>query len=386
MDENSTNCNIEDSGIGHAPNRSEPAMEDYFEYAVSKLLWIYVSPVLLGLGTVGNLLSILVLCRHPIWRLSTSPFFVSLALADMFVLYTGLLRRWLLHLYDVDIRVLSDVGCRIHVFCVYASLHFSAWVLVLVTLSRFLSVCFPLKAKTICTRKKSKLSICVAFVAILVVNLHELIARQFQNNYVSGPNGTFTVKIICGHISSGYAEFFKNIWPWIDLGISSGVPFAVIIVCNSCIVWKVIVSHRFGKKALTRVNRIQDRRVSSMTVVLLVLNTVFLVTTAPSRIFLIGSPAWHEEATPHKEAVLQLFWALVNLLMYMNNAVNFILYCVSGTQFRNELKSLILWGKSQVYPIRPKTFDFPGKTAQTSSPTEERRTNALHPYQEWTRY
>ena len=36
----------------------------------------------------------------------------------------------------------------------------------------------------------------------------------------------------------------------------------------------------------------------------------------------------------------QVIWAVVNILMYTNNAVNFILYCIMSQQFRNTFKSL----------------------------------------------
>ena len=39
-------------------------------------------------------------------------------------------------------------------------------------------------------------------------------------------------------------------------------------------------------------------------------------------------------------AEMGLAWALTNLLQYTNNSVNFLLYCLSGSRFREELWSM----------------------------------------------
>ena len=53
---------------------------------------------------------------------------------------------------------------------------------------------------------------------------------------------------------------------------------------------------------------------------------------------------WTEEADwnrQNRQADWDLGWAVVNMLMYCNNAMNFFLYLVSGRKFRNQLKQLL---------------------------------------------
>ena len=47
----------------------------------------------------------------------------------------------------------------------------------------------------------------------------------------------------------------------------------------------------------------------------------------------------------------QVIWAVVNILMYTNNAVNFILYSLSGSRFRAELKDM--WHTLRPHIPRP---------------------------------
>ncbi|KAL4220591.1 hypothetical protein ACF0H5_020988 [Mactra antiquata] len=78
--------------------------------------------------------------------------------------------------------------------------------------------------------------------------------------------------------------------------------------------------------------------VSSLTAMLLTVNCVFLITTAPIQAFLIGEEYWFSYKTTEELAWYNFWWAIVNMLQYINNAIHFFLYCLSGPKFRNELK------------------------------------------------
>lgn len=47
-----------------------------------------------------------------------------------------------------------------------------------------------------------------------------------------------------------------------------------------------------------------------------------------------------EEWSDEFHARIDMVWAIVSLLMYMNSAGNFFLYCLSGPMFRNQLKGM----------------------------------------------
>ena len=78
-----------------------------------------------------------------------------------------------------------------------------------------------------------------------------------------------------------------------------------------------------------------------MTAMLCTLNTVFFITTLPISIYNIGYTYWYSTTDPHVIAKLELWWSVVNMLMYTNNALNFLLYSLSGSRFRKELKRVL---------------------------------------------
>ena len=78
-----------------------------------------ISPVLILLTTVGNPLSIITL-QNALFRKSSTSFILSaLAVVDMGVVYTGLLRHWTDATFGVDFRLMSSAACKIHIYLTY---------------------------------------------------------------------------------------------------------------------------------------------------------------------------------------------------------------------------------------------------------------------------
>lgn len=75
---------------------------------------LVISPILLVIGGIGNPLCILILLRKRRAN-STIVYLCFLAVFDILVLYTGLLRQYLKQIADFDIRDLSSLTCKLHV-------------------------------------------------------------------------------------------------------------------------------------------------------------------------------------------------------------------------------------------------------------------------------
>jgi hypothetical protein len=61
------------------------------------------------------------------------------------VLSTGMLHKWIIAVWDVDIRELSSVACSVHLFFTYVTVAISAWSLALISIERTISVCIPFR-------------------------------------------------------------------------------------------------------------------------------------------------------------------------------------------------------------------------------------------------
>jgi hypothetical protein len=80
---------------------------------IARQIELYTYPILLGIGTVGNILSIIVLIQmrqHSVYRYLT-----FMAIADTVLLYIGLLRELLLS-SNLHIHIQGTILCKLHVF------------------------------------------------------------------------------------------------------------------------------------------------------------------------------------------------------------------------------------------------------------------------------
>jgi hypothetical protein len=80
---------------------------------IARHIELYTYPILLAIGTVGNLLSLIVLIQmrqHSVYRYLT-----FMSIADTIVLYIGLLRELLLS-SDLHIHIQGTLLCKLHVF------------------------------------------------------------------------------------------------------------------------------------------------------------------------------------------------------------------------------------------------------------------------------
>ena len=293
-------------------------------------LWKVGAPIIIGMGTLFNILTIIVLLRKRMRSSSSSRYLIVLAVCDILALNVGLLRHYIKEVMKVDIRNFSDASCKIHVFLVYFFTHLSGWILIFLAVERFIAVWFPFKAKVLCTPKKGTAALVAIVVSLFAINAHFFWTMDLVN-FPSGPNEE---KHFCVTIYPEYFIFDTYIWPWVDAALYSYIPFIVMIVCNSLIIAKLLQSKINKKKTEGRSSR---TRMKTMTAMLFSITFSFLILTTPMSIYILGEYIWWSEEIYKPCNNLILFWPIANLLFYLNNAINFLCYCVSGPRFRREV-------------------------------------------------
>ena len=294
-----------------------------------------MSPCLITLGLVGNSLVFVVLTKSSMKQTTCSIYLRFLAVFDSLVLCVNLVRYWIIHITDYDLRDYSAAVCKIHTWATYWVSYTSAWLLVSVTVERCVSVWFPHKVKTFCTKRKTYIIIIAIILIMALINAHYLYG--LGDKFDTAENVTY-----CGSIYDGYYDFETFIWPWVDLCIYSLLPSTILTVCNISIIFKVISSNRrILWDSSVRGNSTQNdslafRRYqqSSLTAMMLTTSIIYVVCTTPFCVSVIYTNNWQDNVMD------DLVWVAVNMLQFTNNSINFILYCVSGRRFRAELKGL----------------------------------------------
>ena len=105
-----------------------------------------------------------------------------------------------------------------------------------------------------------------------------------------------------------------------------------------------------------------------MITMLVTTSVVFLILALPLQIVTIIIPRNPNDAKTDAEALANLLWSIGLVTSYGNNAMNFYVYCLSGSLFRDEL--LVIFGCKKT--PQPKSFTTSASMKQTTEKTAEK--------------
>ena len=230
----------------------------------------------------------------------------------------------------------------------------------------------PHQSKLLCTRTNAVASMVTTAVVLGTLDAHFFWTKQYMRTHFS----TFHITV-CTPIDAGYLAFLLNVWPWIDFIVFSLLPFTLLIGSNVAILLRVLYSDYMRRKNLHPHGN--SVKMTSMTAILITISFSFLITTAPISIFLIATGAQWKSVASISQLGKRTVWAVFNLLTYVNNTINFLLYCVSGSRFRKELIT-IFRRKRTIAPTKTNRTLRPNVAATSGStkPPNPGRSSVVH--------
>ena len=116
--------------------RLSPSMNSNQMTISQTALWIWKvgTPVIFTIGVSGNVATICTLLRE-VRKSSTTIYLLGLAISDL-VIVLNISRWWLVYMFGVDIRLLSQFLCQLNFFISHVTAVSSALILVAVTIDR----------------------------------------------------------------------------------------------------------------------------------------------------------------------------------------------------------------------------------------------------------
>lgn len=132
-----------------------------FAYKVGDILTHYYTPALVLIGSIGNILSVIVFFRTKLRKLSSSYYLAALGISDTCFLI-GAFVSWLNY---ININIYNkDYYCQFFTYVSGLCSFLSVWFVVAFTVERFIAVLYPLKRQTMCTVKRA----CIVLTGLLV--------------------------------------------------------------------------------------------------------------------------------------------------------------------------------------------------------------------------
>ncbi|CAH2985625.1 unnamed protein product [Chilo suppressalis] len=336
---------------------------DYVVEQVAGLLNVYYTPLLVVLGSLGNLVSVFVFYSSKLRLQSTSQYLSALALSDTVFLFQ-LLPPWLNALQITGLFHLWGF-CQVFVYISYVTCCLSAWLVVAFTVERFVAVLYPLRRNAVCTVARARHVIGALAAAALLLNVPVL---RFAIPTTNDCNIDYT-----------YLEHAAR-FNLVDTAVTFTVPLAVIIILNTWImigVWKLERARHQLIKAEQPVGRRPratrmvgcPRSQQRVTRMLLIVSSVFVVLNLPAYTMRILAYAIDLSAAEYSGRWTAL--QQVALLFFNSNfGINFALYCLSGQNFRRALRQALPClrrrARRGVAVRRPTSFN-PARASSVSS-------------------
>jgi hypothetical protein len=159
-------------------------------------------------GYFGHISSIIIFLRQTLRSVSTSCLFICVTISNIIYLstciydflYTGI------GLSPVDSQTNPDLSnelCRFRSFIQSVAMCSSAWLLVTISIDRWIRIRFPFKVNQLCTRIRVLFGALIILICAIVFNSHLLLPSL----------GTLPGVTICGPISSStYFFFFRQVF------------------------------------------------------------------------------------------------------------------------------------------------------------------------------
>ena len=234
--------------------------------------------------------------------------------------------------------------------CVNLAQSINSWIIVVVTVHRFIAILFPHKAAIHCTYKKAKLHLFMVALAVCVYEFASFFDRKIIK-FVGSNNKTYYIPVHSDHsFNYWYQIIYKTTSYYIIMYI---IPWILLAVMTVFLVRAV----RQAKKFRTQMGTNQSDNTDDITKSLIAIVVMSLICRPWEPIRrLMEAMLGKQPGCGHYYFYYEEFPALTTVI---NSSVNFIVYCLFTKRFPETLKEM----------FRKKTDDAEAHSMHTSVST-----------------
>ena len=209
-------------------------------------------------------------------KTGSSVVLIAIAVADSLVLLVDLVEHLLYNGFGIWIEVMNEFICKSHRYSGIVMDYTAVYYLIIFTIFRVISVYLPHKNNIYCTRRRAFIVVNVTFIIMCLINLHLVTLSYFP---LYDENSIF-IRNDC-HFNEKLAHFYQYHINYLSLCLKSIIPFSILIIGNSMIIYKMHKSYVQRQEMTQAANQSTDDSQSSMTAMLISIFVLFLVTQTP---------------------------------------------------------------------------------------------------------
>lgn len=329
-----------DLGVTYTTESPEASLSTPTAGKAVKDIW-YICHGILGtvvevVGVVGNIVSIAVLV-HPDMRSSTGIMLTSLAVYDMIVLMSYLFLLSMDQIFQ-HTHIYANFLSHLHrpsypVWYGMSSVAFmgSSYTTVAISIERLIVVTVPLKASAWCTESRAKVAVILIFIFCALYNIPRYMVFSIES---TSDETTRKHQITLERTWFSKTYFFKTVYSvTMNIIMKVFLPLIVLSVCSCLMVRAVRRNGRARRTLQVEASSSNHTKFSAMVVAVMVFSLLSLLTGSAEVILLRINDRQFQNADDC-EIVCAAVSAVSELMAILNSGVNFLLFCVFGTKFR----------------------------------------------------
>ena len=314
-----------------------PVTEDVGNRAgtsVDPVQWVgYVTvPLLFSTGVLGNVLIICVMRRPAFQNKSFSVLTIVLACSDLVMsVMFPFNKQFVIRLLQWDIRSQGWFGCRLFFWLWRTSKMSASWLIVLLSIERFVAVWLPLHVKQLCTFKNGCRGSLLVFLVIGIFNGVWVSISDHLHNGVCSPNFPVSedmVSIVKSLVIAGASVYCL-------------IPGFLISVFNILIVGKLHKNKNI-QMALGRRNNVKAG--NKAWTMLVSISIAFIILVVPTGILHCYSVFSGQKIYVSNKPNFVIVREIAQFCEQLNHAINLFMYILCNKRFRTELKLIVTAG------------------------------------------
>ncbi len=308
----------------------EENVRDMFYYKVGVAIQRYWLPIIVPFGLVGNTLTLFVMSNKTNRYISFCIYLMALAVADNIVLMLAIC-FWI---GGEDIHQYQNTECKLIVYLCRVFVTCGTFLVVAMTTDRYRAISYPHHSPLLAKRAK------IISVIILIIICIYTIPHYIYSHPIDG--GRF-----CAAFADPEMEhIFQLVYSFINSIVNVVIPFTIIIVLNILILFKHKQrSLKLNQKTITTCTTHHNHKFAArdrqLVVILLLVSFTGLILSMPQYIRYTMFLFVDYKKDVDSIAKYVLVYNITNKLYFTNNAINFILYCLSGPKFRSDLVRMV---------------------------------------------
>ncbi|CAF3797678.1 unnamed protein product [Rotaria sp. Silwood1] len=322
--------------------------------SIQRNLVFYGYILLFLFGFFGHGTSATIFLRRTLRTVSTSCLFVCMAGSDTIYLLMCIYDFIFLGLGGPTTNInLMNALCRFRSFVQYFSMCCSAWLLLTITIDRWLRVQFPFRVKELCTTRRVLIGAFIILICSIVLNSHLLLPSLgvVPGGIACAPNPMS---------NSTYLYFYSTIWPFLITSLQILLPTTFLLIFSI----KIFIELRRQQKQKRQLTQSRRRTFLDGQMLIIMLTSIFLffATQIPLSLFSVLIFSVLRFLFPIQQ-ILQLN-TIVTFVASINYAASFYIHCLSSRLFREEFLNLMHCRRHQRVGVITQTLGLQGSQTQ----------------------